>query len=112
MKKFAAPEIADYVLFKVAMDEALEKCAFRGAGGNWPHVWKRLAERISAGDKSLVKKVIESTATRLNKAPMQSWYKPVYDNRTKKLTGYIVGQGRYISSVYSPTMTPRGTKWG
>jgi hypothetical protein len=111
MKKTAS-EIADYVLFKVAMVEALEKCAVSGAGGNWPHVWTRLAERIAAAHKPLAKKVIESTARNLGKAPQRDWYKPIYDNKTKELIGYVVGQGRYVSSVYSPRMTPRGSKWG
>jgi len=112
MQKLAATQIADYVLFKVAVDDELEKCGMKGAGGNWSHVWRRVAERIAEADKPLMKKVIGSTAGRLNKAPQESWYKPVYDNSTKKLKGYIVGQGRYVSSVYSPNMTPRGKKWG
>jgi len=55
MQKTAA-EIADYVLFKIAVEEELEKEAILGMGGNWPHVWQRLVERVAAGNRPFMKK--------------------------------------------------------
>jgi len=36
------------------------------------------------------------------------WYKPVW--RGSYLVGYIVGEGKFITSVLSPAMTPRGER--
>ncbi len=103
-----AEEVAEYVLFKIAMEELFEKNAWKGMGGNWPHVWEQL-ERLAGADKDVAMKVLRALPKKLSKAPGYPWYKPMH--RDGKLIGHLVGQGQYISSVYKASMTPRGRKW-
>jgi len=111
MKKTAS-DIAEAVLFKLAMVELMEKEGYRGAGGHWSHFWGQVVDRVARADRPLIKKVLESTVKKLKNAPQQKWYRPVYKHGTKTLKGHIVGQGTYISSFLGPHQTPYGTKWG
>lgn len=111
MNKTAA-EIAEYILFKIAMQEEFEKAAFMGVGGNWAHVWKRLIQRFSTADRPFMKKMISDVAKKVVKGnpPNGEWHRAVYKNG--KLEGYVLGTGKYVSTVFHNGMKPRGTKWG
>jgi len=74
------------------------------------HVSKRMRQRLGHNGTSMelrlaLEELHAASETRAFHGP---WYKPVW--RGSYLVGYIVGEGKFITSVLSPKMTPRGER--
>lgn len=81
------------------------------ADGNWKHVTQRIKERIDRSCQEIVVAAIKGIMMGKMKKramPNRDWYRAVHHNN--EVIGYVCGQGNYISTVYSASMTPRGER--
>jgi hypothetical protein len=81
--------------------------------GNILHVEKRFEERLSNLSPEETKRVLAAvkglnSLAKKRALPNESWFRTVTHN--DKPVAHLVGQGVYLSSVYSGTMVPRGRK--
>lgn len=78
--------------------------------GNWEHVVQRYQERIRPGAEGRFAACLKGLYKKMKAGTManQPWYRPVMDGSL--CLGYILGQGVWVSSIFSPDMAPYGVK--
>lgn len=86
----------------------------RALSGNWDHFQERLQERGNKTVFGLVAKILLSLDKKAQRRtlPNRDWYFPVMDYTRKELSGYICGQGNWISTYLYAEQAPNGQEIG
>ena len=82
-----------------------------GVGGRWAHVGERLYTRFSEKEQAFLLRHIETLCRAIKRGRMDvsgDWFRPITSNG--RTVGYVVGTGKYVSSLLTADMATRGRR--